>query len=847
MYSVSRLNLPYSESEVWTAKVFDPTSGLLSNVTLRPDGTVPDRATIHANETAAQGARFGRLSARLFNRLANLSDTNTVDVQVWTTAPASNVPREQMLSAATAPSIQAATSTALTTAAAPITSWFRTKGITSYADNTQAPFVKAHLTKAQINQLASLKAVAGIDLAGKPVMLSVPPPSPTCSPTWHATTAWYDTINMAGARDLSPSKGSSLFVGMLDGGAPTRPEWLRMYSERFPNQPYDHSEAVAGILGNTYTGTVTSTTNSQVISSACNDAADRLACDGAFEYFWTGNGGLPAPWAVSAINVSMSFVDVGDTNPADYPWSTVTIEPSDRYIDFLTKQAPFPLFVMAAGNSRTFVPQPYVVNKAYNALIVGASNDNGTSDPYDDTIGWFSSYMNPPLNYGDYELPQLVAPGVGIASADMIALPDTPDPQHNYCPANLDGTSFSAPQVTGTAILVAAADQSTYYGWPEMIKTTIMATTTYNVDGAKFTNLLPGSTHGGITDRADGLGMLNAAAAVNLANNSNWAPPGSVAKSKGRWAHSLNMTTDFDNPDLQAASFSRYYWNVTAQTTGRMKIVIVWDSTSYGCTYYSGGILANGAYPFLDYCAMGDFIDANLALAVYDNNTSLVTPICVSTTLDSNWEACDVPVTAGQNLTVKILRSAVNAPTTGFSIAWNNYTDPMSNIPKRVPIPRAASTMLAGLLLLIGILAIRRKRMGEAVGIVGILLSVILTACGSSSLNNTEDALGTLDVRVSPSDLMVASPPTDASTDQPPELRVDALSDLRLVEEVDAVKVDTLGTDASISSVSIVDAEIVASPLDSQAVDSQGMDQEIAWCDKPGSRLLPEWIMYCHE
>jgi len=197
--------------------------------------------------------------------------------------------------------------------------------------------------------------------------------------------------------------------------------------------------------------------------------------------------------------MSMAFSDPNFSG--DEPWESE----SDWYTDFLTtKVAPFPLYIMSAGNSAADpndIPTPWVQNRGFNSLVVGASDDKGTSGIYDDSIAWFSSWVNPPRSHGDYELPHMAAPGVGIASANMTYLPDilreTKDAAGDCCPSNLDGTSFSAPQVTGVADLVFNTDPGSFFGFPEMLKAVLMASTSVNVDGGSFTNLRANST----TDR----------------------------------------------------------------------------------------------------------------------------------------------------------------------------------------------------------------------------------------------------------------------------------------------------------------------------------------------------------
>ena len=52
-----------------------------------------------------------------------------------------------------------------------------------------------------------------------------------------------------------------------------------------------------------------------------------------------------------------------------------------------------------------------VGNRSYNALVVGASDNNTTGQTSDDFLAEFSQYANPATTHNDLELPNLVAPG----------------------------------------------------------------------------------------------------------------------------------------------------------------------------------------------------------------------------------------------------------------------------------------------------------------------------------------------------------------------------------------------------------------------------------------------------
>jgi hypothetical protein len=252
----------------------------------------------------------------------------------------------------------------------------------------------------------------------------------------------------------------------------------------------------------------------------------------------------------------------------------------------------------------------------------------GTTTVFDDTQAGFSSWRNPTSLHGDFELPNVVAPGVNVDAAGQI---------------NLSGTSFSAPITTGAVMLAARADMGTFSFWPEMLRAVAIATAVHNVDGAALTRLPT-------ADIRDGAGLVNSFYATYLGQPSNYRAPGSAAASMGRHRKTLFFSNDFD---ALGNGFDVY--RIQAASTGRMRVAIAFDSTgscgSSGCT---------------------DVLDADLDLHVRNSAGQLV---CTSVTFDSSWEVCDFPVTAGQTFTARLKKFATNAPSTYFGIAWLNWVE----------------------------------------------------------------------------------------------------------------------------------------------------------------------------
>jgi len=444
--------------------------------------------------------------------------------------------------------------------------------------------------------------------------------------------------------------------------------------------------------------------------------------DGLFEYCH--DAGTPV------INVSMRFV----------PDTQATSDNIDWYTDWLARSPPFPLYVFAAGNGNNnpTIPTPYVNNKGFNGLAVGATDDKGTASVADDTMACFSSWMNPVLSNGnDYELPHLVAPGMKVFSANLVNIPDT-IASADTCvgpatglPADLDGTSFSAPQVTGTALLILSEDPTSYNGWPEMSKATLMATATYNPSSDPPLSHF-GSYYGEVSiDRTAGVGLLDAGQAVTLANPQYFTPAGSSPASRGRWAGTLDLVGNF--PPLNG-NVSNLVWHAEATNTGRMRVVIDWDGTGTGCSYdggispwdYNGG---TGSWDFPIYCN-GSAEDADLDLLVF-NDQNPGGNHCLSTSYNGTYEVCDFPVTVGETYSIYLAMQWANAPTTGFSVAWNNYVVPTAAVPA---VPPTGTVGLAILIVLTGVLMARKHPRARVLG------GMLLIACFSACRGNTMDS-----------------------------------------------------------------------------------------------------------
>jgi serine protease AprX len=188
-------------------------------------------------------------------------------------------------------------------------------------------------------------------------------------------------------------------------------------------------------------------------------------------------------------------------------------------------------FVKSAGNYSTnyLISDP---GMAYNALVVGAINDNdSTGEPYwsDDAFSTFSCYTE---TSGGYK-PDLTAPGQGIAVAGYSAA---------------SGTSYAAPHLT--AVLAQLLDYNSNLIINNALLKAIMAAGTNHRTAADYGSAYSLSPY---YSNKEGAGVIDAKAVSSIAANS---------------AYVAN--------ELSSTQFP-YYINFTvAQTTNPVRVSLAW-------------------------------------------------------------------------------------------------------------------------------------------------------------------------------------------------------------------------------------------------------------------------------
>ncbi|HMO13650.1 MAG TPA: S8 family peptidase [Pirellulaceae bacterium] len=145
-----------------------------------------------------------------------------------------------------------------------------------------------------------------------------------------------------------------------------------------------------------------------------------------------------------------------------------------RYLDNLVFTHRMTVVNSAGNRGAQTVPNVTNPATAYNIITVGSFDDRNTLLTADDVMSTFSSYLNPTSTSGDRIKPEVVAPGTAIINLTNAS---------PWLHGGVNGTSFSAPAVSGIAALIMQRAPSLQQ-WPEVVKAIIMATALQNLEGA---------------------------------------------------------------------------------------------------------------------------------------------------------------------------------------------------------------------------------------------------------------------------------------------------------------------------------------------------------------------------
>jgi hypothetical protein len=617
----ARIELPLTGRAFTETKLIQPVQRRHVNVALDDTGAVVDGEALQNAERAAVRARQGALDDELYSlTLSSTASATTVPVWIWVAAPVDAARKEDLLADRSLLEASLAKQKASVAAATgKVADWLRARGVTPSRSAQGLPAVFADVSSSLLDELGRVDGVVAMGRHRGATL---------------ASTAWFGDVKGPAAQMIASSAAGQTFCN----GESTQPDstgCLATTSASFfnvNNQWSTHTrwttELVSATIGTRMApGAANYFTDYCTWSQTCDGLNDEIDTTAAWEWCFSQT---PA----NAMNRSDYYDSL---KPGAAEWS-------DFAMDYYVKTYPYPFITTAAGNCPDLDANgnPHCIsgdetvgNRGYNYLVVGASGDANTATTADDYIPLWSAWANPTTPHKDFELPHLLAPGVNVSSASVTG----------SGPA-VSGTSASAPIVLGAGLLARTRD-SNYAYWPEMLRSSILATATHSLTGARVTKLPLGS------DGIDGAGVLNSSALMTVAASANYAPPNLAGRANGHYGKTYAFASDF--PSGQESSD---VYNITASTAGRLRVVIAWDSSTTGNA--SNGI------------ASGDVPDADIDLLLWNSTTGTLP--CVSSSYDSTWEICDVAVNAGDKFQAQLYLKSNAATYTYLGISWYNYT-----------------------------------------------------------------------------------------------------------------------------------------------------------------------------
>jgi len=268
--------------------------------------------------------------------------------------------------------------------------------------------------------------------------------------------------------------------------------------------------------------------------------------------------------------------------------------------------------VPASGTGSGLTTSPRL---GFNVITVGGFDDNNSPAWSDDSVYVCSSFADPVSTHGDRQKPELSAPAVNLTVATV-------------GPANMttvSGTSGASPLVASAVALMIQRNGMLSF-WPEIVRATLMATATHNVEG------------NGRLSAIDGAGGLNAGEAVSVAQDSQ--------RTGGRW-----YTCDGSTPTPLALA------TLTVSPNTRQRVVISWDTDPSDSSY--------GSEP-----------SADIDLEVVDAQGRV---LATSGSFDGTNEIVDFNIAQSTTLTARAVKFRCSLPTW---LGWAWHTTPINRLPR---------------------------------------------------------------------------------------------------------------------------------------------------------------------
>jgi hypothetical protein len=422
-------------------------------------------------------SQYDRMDERLEARIAEMLATGHENdglllASVWYFAATPQVVDRDALMSSQTSQDELAAETRLTygEASAPLIREMKRIGVTVLSDSNLAfPIISIRARPAQLREIGRMDGVVRVMLSGD------------TEPGYPAAEVYYDVDLAAGVHSFY--KGAGIKIANLEVGGPDSSQNLPLAagSGCVPSSgsSYDcactngyslgaHPRVTAGALANTVSSLRRGLAPDAVIYTANTECGEAHALN----------------WAVSkgVTVVSRSYGHWDETGEGLSSQLDVHLK-----MDHVAVRPPYPFMAAAAGNNGN---SKKPANLLKNGLIVGGSNDNGSTIRSNTTLYTGSMGTNPQPGW---EFPHIVAPAVDI---------DTAGYAKNVVETT-GGTSLSAPQVAGTAASIQSGNAD-IKSFPMAMMAAILVGPERNVHGA-----WPLSFHDAIDDQ-DGTGSLNA-------------------------------------------------------------------------------------------------------------------------------------------------------------------------------------------------------------------------------------------------------------------------------------------------------------------------------------------------
>lgn len=547
------VNLPLTRVRFFSSKVLDRTSGEFLEISVDEEGSTVDARTLGEREDALYREKYGKLTPELYDVMKERGPTGAVTVGFWIGLPdlsdgsevktgKLDLSEEEIDDISRRREAQVAESVRKNTAAT--VEMLRAMGLEPQTFDF-SPIIVVKISVKDVARVAERAEVSqGLLAEGQLVDYLF-----QSARTIGANFLWGIGTNGSGAR-----------VAVVEGAAVSFANpFLAAVNIGTCGNPYgtggiqDHPTVVAGIIGS-QNGTHRGIANGARVYSAPGN--------------YSSNSSLLYAMDCGANNAHISNNSWGYGVAPAFPDIFTT------HADFIVRDR-WDQLVAASGNNPG--TRANAVAGGYNTIAVGSIRDQKTGlNLTDDVMSSFSTYQNPQACYlcgtalfGDFEKPEVVAPGEDIISTRLGGAVSNAG----------SGTSYASPMIAGVDALVQSLNSGLSI-YPETKRSIILASARNNIEGAP-----------GMSDR-DGAGLVDSVTAyqTTVNNRFNW-----------QCIHCFG-TAPFNGA-------GDYYVNLgNIASGGKVKVAYNWLSNASG-TWNS----------------TSDRLEYDLDITVYDPNNNIVT------------------------------------------------------------------------------------------------------------------------------------------------------------------------------------------------------------------------------